>query len=76
MKVNATEQEMRTAIELLLEIKSSMINFAYNRSLTASPLCPCKKLKKQLLTFYSTVQNTKQRTDPQKLSTSTTYEIV
>ena len=39
MKVSTTKQVMRTAIELLLEINPSINNFAYNRSLTASPLC-------------------------------------
>ena len=43
MKVNTAKQVMRTAIELLLDINPSIYNFAYNRSLTASPLCPCKE---------------------------------
>ena len=43
MKVKATKQEMWTAIELLLDIHPSMNNFAYYRSLNASPLCPCKE---------------------------------
>ena len=42
MKVNTTKQVMRTAIELLLDINSSMNNFAYSWSQTASPLSPCK----------------------------------
>ena len=76
MKENATQQEMRTAIELLLDMNPSMNNFAYNRSLTASPLCPCKETEETATHFHSTVQYTKLRTDPQKISTCTTYEIV
>ena len=66
MKENATQQEMRTAIELLLDMNPSMNNFAYNRSLTASPLCPCKETEETATHFHSTVQYTKLRTDPKK----------
>ena len=50
MKVNATK-EMRTAIELLLNINPSMNNFAHNRRLTASPLCPCKETEEKATHF-------------------------
>ena len=56
MKVNATKQEMRTAVELLLDINRSMKHFPYNRSPTASPLCPCKETEETATHFYSTVQ--------------------
>ena len=51
MKVNATKQEVRTAIELLLDINPPMNIFAYNRSLTASPLCPCKETEETAARF-------------------------
>ena len=76
MNVNTTKKVMPTAIELLLEINLSVNTFAHNRSLTASPLCPCKETEETATHFYSTVSYTKLRTDPQKLSTSTTYETV
>ena len=53
MKVNTTEQVMRTAIELLLDINPSINNFAYNRSLRLlARFALVKKLKKQLLIFF------------------------
>ena len=51
MKVNTTKQVMRTAIELLLNINPSINNFAYNRSLTPSPLCPCKETEETATHF-------------------------
>ena len=46
------KQELRTAIELLLDMNNpSMNNFAYNRSLTASPLCPCKEIEETATHF-------------------------
>ena len=51
MKVNTTKQVMRTAIELLLDINPSMYGFAYNRSLTASPLCPFKDTEETATRF-------------------------
>ena len=51
MKVNTTKQVMRTNIELLLDINHSINNFAYNRSLTASPLCPCKETEETATHF-------------------------
>ena len=43
MKVKDSKQKMRTAIELLSDIKPSTNNFADNRRLTASPFCPCEE---------------------------------
>ena len=51
MKVNTAKQVLRTAIELLLDINPSIYNFAYNRSLTASPLCPCKETEETATHF-------------------------
>ena len=51
MKVNTTKQVMRTAIELLQDINPSINNFAYNRSLTASPFCPCNETEETATHF-------------------------
>ena len=51
MKVNTTKHVMRTAIELLLDTNPTKNNFAYNRSLTASPLCPCKETEETATHF-------------------------
>ena len=39
IKLSLQKELMRTAIEVLLDINPSLKNFAYNRSLTASPMC-------------------------------------
>ena len=42
IKLSLQKELMRTAIEVLLDINPSLKNFAYNRSLTASPVCSCR----------------------------------
>ena len=42
IKLSLQKELMRTAIEVLLDINQSLKNFAYNRSLTASPMCSCR----------------------------------
>ena len=63
MKVNATKQVMRTTIELLLDINPSINKFAYNRSLTVSPLCPCKETEETAthLLFDCTIYEARNR---------------
>ena len=67
MKVKAAKQEMWTAIELLLDIHPSMNNFAYHRSLTASPLCPCKETEETANNFLFDCTIYEATTQPAKI---------
>ena len=50
-KISTTKELMRHVIEVLLDINPSLKKFAYNRSLTASPLCPCKRTEETAIHF-------------------------
>ena len=42
IKLSLQKEFMGTVIEGLLDINPSLKNFAYNRSLTATPMCSCR----------------------------------
>ena len=50
-KISTTKELMRHVIEVLLDINPSLKNFAYNRSLTASLLCSCKRTEETAIHF-------------------------
>ena len=49
--ISTTKELMRHVIKVLLDINPSLRKFAYNRSLTASPLCSCKRTEEIAIHF-------------------------
>ena len=57
IKLSLQKELMRTVIEVLLDINPSLKNFAYNRSLTASPMCSCRVTEETATHFLFDCRN-------------------
>ena len=57
IKLSLHKELMRTAIEVLLDINPFLKNFAYNRSLTTSPMCSCRIIEETATDFLFDCQN-------------------